>query len=224
LRRGTDRWAAPHSWRIYLDYAVYKMRGGTTLFALVVAPLLSASTARLSCIADITEAPDVRVNELGLRPAALLNFRLDPVRNWRIDKASLMVHLARGETPDELDVAVIRDKWSEKRPASRHRYAFLIHPVHTEADGWLSVPLRQAIVDDLLSGKVWGLAISGTSAAWLHSRESITFAPYLLIEGHPPAQPRSEPVKIFPPSAVKPPETPTSSPGLPSSPEQKLRK
>jgi hypothetical protein len=195
-------------------YAGYRMRGALALFGLFVSPLLSASTIRLPCIADITEAPDVRADELALRPTALLNFRFDPVRNWRIDKANLMLHLAGGEPPDELDVAVVRDKWSEKKPASRHRYAFLVHPVHPETDGWLSVPLRQAIIDDLLSGKAWGLAISGGSSTRLHARESITFAPYLLIEGHPPAAPRSEPVKTLPPPSTT----------LPSSPEQKLRK
>jgi len=201
------------------------MRGVVAVFALSFAPILSASTVRLPCIADITEAPDVRADELGLRPAALLNFRLDPVRNWRIDKANLMVHLAGGETPDQLDVAVVRDKWSEKKPASRHRYAFLIHTVHPEPDGWLSVPLRQAIVDDLLAGKVWGLAISGVSATRLHSRESGTYAPYLLIEGHAPSGPRPDAPKPVPAPGVAKPETAIPSPpSLPPTSVQKLRK
>ena len=182
------------------------------MFVLFAAQCLSASTVRLTCIADISEAPDSRFDELGLRPAALLNFRLEPVRNWHIDKASLMVHLAGGDTPDQLDVAVVREKWSEKKPASRRRYAFLIHSVHPEADGWLSVPLRQAILDDMLSGKVWGLAISGASATRLNSRESIIYAPYLLIDGHAP-------------SLGKPPApAPAPSPNPPVPPAQKLRK
>ena len=175
---------------------------------------LTASTVRLTCIADITEAFDAKVNELGLRPAALLNFRLDPVRNWRIDKVTLMVHLARGEAPQQLDVAVVRDRWSEKKPASRHRYAFLIHSVNPEPDGWLSVPLRQPVVDDLLGGKVWGLALSGPLATHLSSRESITFAPYLLVEGRAPTPPHAEPAKPAAPAAPTPPV---------SVPVQKLR-
>jgi len=208
------------------------MRGVTTLLVLLVAQSLDASTVRLPCIADISESPEFRVSELGLRPAALLNFRLEAVRSWHIDKASLMVHLAGGDAPDQLDVAVVPDKWSEKKPASRRRYAFLIHSVHPEPDGWLSVPLRQTIVDDLLSGKVWGLAISGAPSTRLHSRESITFAPYLLVEGHGPSSPHTDTTKTVPPPGAPKPEVPgpstlkppAPSPNLPPQPVQKLRK
>jgi hypothetical protein len=186
--------------------------GAGVLWLLLAGSPLTASTVRLTCTADITEESDAKVSELGLRPAALLNFRFDPVRKWRIDKVTLMVHLARGEAPQQLDVAIVHDKWSEKKPASRHRYAFLIHTVNTEADGWLSVPLRQPIVDDLLGGKVWGLALSGPPTAHLSSRESITFAPYLLVEGRAPAPPHTEPAK------------PASAPPAPAQvPVQKLR-
>ena len=62
------------------------------------ASALSAAAVRLPCVADMSENPDPHAQELVLRPAALLNFRFDPIRHWHIDKASLMLHLSSGET------------------------------------------------------------------------------------------------------------------------------
>ena len=43
-----------------------------------------------------------------------------------------------------------------------------------KAGGWLSVPLRQPILEELISGKAWGLAVSSSTTRRMHSRESNT--------------------------------------------------
>lgn len=169
------------------------MRARAVTFILFATLPLCAAAVRLPCIADVSDNPDPHAKELVLRPAALLNFRFDAVRHWHIDKASLYLHLASGESPEQLDIAPIPERWSERKRASRRRYPFLTHNVHTEAGGWLSVPLRQPIVEDLINGKAWGLAVSSSTGAAMHSRESAEHTPYLLIDGHPPGAAHSEP-------------------------------
>lgn len=161
-------------------------------FILFAALPLCAAAVRLPCVADVSDNPDPHAQELVLRPAALLNFRFDSIRRWHVDKASLFLHLSSGEAPEQLDIAPVPERWSERNRAARRRYAFLTHSVHTESGGWLSVPLRQPILEELIRGKAWGLAVSSSTDTAMHSRES-EHTPYLLIDGHSTGAAHAEP-------------------------------
>lgn len=175
------------------------MRARVVPFIFFAALPLCAAAVRLPCVADVSDNPDPHAQELELRPAALLNFRFDSIRHWHIDRASLYLHLSSGETPEQLDIAPVPERWSERNRVSRRRYAFLTHSVHAEAGGWLSIPLRQPILEELIKGKAWGLAVSSATDAAMHSRES-EHTPYVLIDGHSPSAAHAEPQR----SASKP--------------------
>ena len=153
--------------------------------------LLYGETAMLECVAD-TSVPstDGHAVELRLPQAIFLNFRFAAVRDWAVTKATLLLHVAGGDSLRMVDVATIVAEWDEKSAGSVdvRKLRFLSHKVESKPDGWISIAVEPSLVELLTAGKGTGLAIRDRSTSRqhrIHSRESVQFMPYLIVEGMP---------------------------------------
>jgi hypothetical protein len=109
--------------------------------------------------------------------AVFLAFRMAAVQGWRISRATLLLRVESGASPEALKIAPLADPWSESEatspatpPAGKRR------PARPYERDWIAVELDPA---DLGSA---GLAISGAEVRF-GARESVGHAPYLLVEG-----------------------------------------
>jgi hypothetical protein len=167
-----------------------------SIFALMV-PVGFAETAVLECIAD-TSIPMKKggldwsghATQLHLPDEALLDFGFAPARGWAITKATLLLHVASGVAPERLEVAVIQQPWDEESAPKLDlkTLRYLPAKIETKKDGWLTITVEAPLVEMMAAGKGHGLAIrehSGTREYFFHSRESLQYLPYLIVEGKP---------------------------------------
>jgi hypothetical protein len=152
---------------------------------------LHAGRAILECVADGWVARDGRFDgrtatlEAGAGRTALLDFRFSLISGWRVAKATLLVHVASGRTPDRVAIGAVVAPWKESdarvaRP-TRGRPA----PVTVMEQGWIAVEVDPALVQLLAEGKARGLRLSASRDVAFHARESLGTAPYLVVEGQP---------------------------------------
>ncbi len=150
-----------------------------------------AETAMLECVADTSiPSTDGHSVELGLPQVILMNFRFAAVRDWAVTKATLLLHAAGGEPLRFLDISTITATWDETRPATMDigKLQFLSHKVENKPEGWISIDVTPTLIELLTAGKGTGLALRDRSAAKIHvihSRESVQYMPYLIVEGRP---------------------------------------
>ena len=148
-------------------------------------------TAMLECVADTSiPSTDGHAVELRLPQVILMNFRFAAVRDWAVTKATLLLHVAGGDPLRNVDIATILVAWDEKPAGSVdiRKLQFLSHKVESKPDGWISIAVEPPLVELLTAGKGTGLAIRDRSASrrhTIHSRESVQFMPYLIVEGRP---------------------------------------
>lgn len=119
-----------------------------------------------------------------------MNFRFAAVRDWVVTKATLLLHVAGGDSLRMMDVATIVAAWNERSTGSVdvRKLRFLSHKVEIRPDGWISIAVEPSLVELLTAGKGTGLAIRDRSTSrqhTIHSRESVQFMPYLIVEGMP---------------------------------------
>ena len=145
----------------------------------------------LECVADTSlSSTDGHAVELRLPQAILMNFRFAAVRDWAVTKATLLLHVAGGDPLRALDVATVPVGWDEKSAGGvdLRKLQFLSHKVESKPDGWVSIAVEPSLVELLTAGKGTGLAIRDRSTSRshsFHSRESVQFQPYLIVEGRP---------------------------------------
>ena len=96
--------------------------------------------------------------------ATLVDFRFAVVEGWKIDKATLLVHLSAGKMPRELRV-------TQAGGAARWRRL----KVRDYGSGWMEI----AVPPEMVSARR-GLLVRG---AQLDRRQTVRFAPYLIVEG-----------------------------------------
>jgi hypothetical protein len=164
----------------------------TALFVAVLAGIPAvAQTAMLECVADTSiPSTDGHAAELRLPRVILLNFRFAAIRNWSITKATLLLHVASGGIPAHLDISTVTSEWDERSPVKLdiRKLPFLGHAVQSKPDGWIGIEVAPSLIELLAAGKGTGLALRDRSVARehaIHSRESIQYAPYLMVEGTP---------------------------------------
>jgi hypothetical protein len=156
------------------------------LAALAACVPARAERAVLECTADAWIAPGEtkphgRETTLEARPkgAVMLAFRTAAVAGWRIEKATLLLHIAAaGRRPAALRIAPLAAAWSEREavwPAGAPHRGTKRKATPYETD-WIAVDLAPA---DLGAA---GIAIVGANARF-SARESVGYAPYLLVEG-----------------------------------------
>jgi hypothetical protein len=167
-----------------------------SIFALLV-PAAFAETAVLECTAD-TSIPMKKggldwsghATQLHLPDAVLLNFGFPPARDWAVMKATLLLHVASGAAPERLEIAVLQQPWDEESAPKLDlkNLRYLPAKIETKKDGWLAITVEPSLAEMLAGGKGEGLAIrepSGTHECFFHSRESLQYLPYLIVEGKP---------------------------------------
>ncbi len=156
-----------------------------------------AETAVLECTSDMSIPMrkggldwSGHATQLHLPDAALLNFGFAPVKGWAVTKATLLLHVASGAPPERLEIAVIQEPWSEETAPKLDLKSlrFLAAKPETKPDGWLAIPVEAPLAEILAAGKGYGLAVrerSGAHEYFFHSRESLQYLPYLILEGKP---------------------------------------
>lgn len=96
-----------------------------------------------------------------------LRFRTGPAAKMRVAKATLLLHLAEGETPAALEVL---------KPA-KGRVSLL-----PQRDGWMTAQLDVRCAQRLVDGEAW-LEFRTSTATVFHLPSQTGFAPYLVVEG-----------------------------------------
>ena len=126
---------------------------GLLLAAGLAAPV-AAETAILECVTSRSEAGG----------ALRLEFRTSLVREWRLQKASLFLHVRNGPAPSRLEISA---------PGTKAR-------VRTQppVKGWVQVDLPEKLVRRLTAG-----ALVIREGAGFDARQSINAAPYLYVVG-----------------------------------------
>jgi hypothetical protein len=152
-----------------------------------------AATALVECTAD-TALPlkaakvDSHAPELPLAQL-LLTFRFEAIRDWAVSKATLHFHLASGSPPATLEFALLHEAWTERDPPriDARKLRYLRRATKGEAEGWMTIELDGSLIEMLAGGKGTGVALRDRTTAGaarsIHSRESVHFAPYLIVEG-----------------------------------------
>ena len=159
------------------------------LFAVVCVLPASGETAVLECTADVGIGVKATGYEeqLGLQKGALLNFRFGVTRGWSVSKATLLVHIAQGETPQHVEIGFVSQNWTEQKPPEIGR-SVRFHRVKPapQADRWMTIPLDPPLVELMIEGKMTGLVVrtSRGQPLAIHSRQAHSFVPYLIVEGH----------------------------------------
>jgi hypothetical protein len=96
--------------------------------------------------------------------ATLLDFRFAAVEGWKVEKATLLLHLAGGKMPRAVRVAPALE------PARARRLA-----VRDYGEGWMEI----VVPPELLQARN-GVTVRG---ARIHARETVKYSPYLMVEG-----------------------------------------
>jgi hypothetical protein len=112
-----------------------------------------------------------------------VQFRMTVAPDWKISKASLLLHTADGTPPKVLEVGLVKDKWSEfdasvKPVAGKTRK----YDAAALGQNWIRIELDPAQAQQITNG----LAVvvpGGEKANPFHLRESMQYSPYLLLEG-----------------------------------------
>ena len=155
--------------------------------------LTYGATAVVECVADaaIGTANSGNAPQLPLT-GVVMRFRFEAIRNWKVSKAQLHVHMAVGKPPSDLDVAFADLAWQENQTVKvdLKKVRFLRHKAEGQPEGWIRLELEPSLVEMLASGKATTVVIRDrTSAAksrLMNARESNFAAAYLLVEGEKP--------------------------------------
>ena len=152
-----------------------------------------AATAVVECTADraLDGKGDAHATEL---PAggALLTFRFEAIRDWKVNKGDLFLHLEKGSVPARLELALVQAPWNERDALKMdvRKLNFLPQPVEGQPERWIRLAIPASILEMLAAGKGTGLAIRDRTSAGkdrvLHARESMHNGAYLIVDGAPP--------------------------------------
>jgi hypothetical protein len=149
---------------------------------------LKGETLILESVADGPAGSGVagmRGQEARMPGTLYAGFRTWNLARWRVDTATLFVHLARGETPRTVEIAILPGIWSETDPPSTDpaRLKFVSHDVQHEPEDWLAIAVDLKVIEELIATKSNWLAVRVKNAATLHTRETRKFIPYLIVMG-----------------------------------------
>src|SRR5688572_13682588 len=151
-----------------------------------------AETAVLECVADAVASGGTiatRTRELKLPGIILISFRTWNVTRWKVDGATLLLHVARGEAPRTVEIATIPEPWGEIEPPKfdAAKLKFVSVKASAEPENWLAMEVPGGLVEDTAANRAHGFAIRFKAAKEfvIHARESGTFSPYLLVMGAP---------------------------------------
>ena len=171
------------------------MRSGSAFFCgcLLAAGILhpsglQAETLILESVADGAASSGVqgmRAQEAKMPGTLFVGFRTWNLAKWRVDSATLFLHLASGETPRSIEIAVLPGVWSEtdSRSTDPAKLKFVPHDVQREPQDWLAIAVDRKLIEELIATKANWLAIRVKDATILHTRETRSYTPYLIVMG-----------------------------------------
>ena len=172
--------------------------GGRWALVLAAMTVARAETAILECTADgwaqvqkgkawLIDGRSAELRLNGSDQLVLLQFRVSAIPRWKVEKATLLLHLAGGRLPARLGVSTVRAAWGEVEakftlePSARQTVTVKPLPA-----GWLSLEVSAALAQELVDGRASGLSVreqAPVASFRFHARESLQFAPYLVVEG-----------------------------------------
>jgi hypothetical protein len=149
---------------------------------------MSAETAILECVADAAASGGAvapRGREMKMPGMILASFRTWNVTRWSVENATLLFHIARGEAPTTVEIATIPQKWGEIEPPrlDAAKLTFLSQKASAEPENWMAIEVPGSMVEDMAASRAHGLVIRLKKDLTVHSRESGTFSPYLIVMG-----------------------------------------
>jgi hypothetical protein len=147
-------------------------------------------TAVLECVADaVTSAGSIatKTREMKLPGVIFISFRTWNVTRWKVDSATLLLHIASGAAPTTVEIASIPEKWGEIEPPKfdAAKLKFVSLKTSAEPENWLAMEVPGGLVEDSAANRAHGFAIrfKPTRELVVHARESGTFSPYLIVTG-----------------------------------------
>jgi hypothetical protein len=148
---------------------------------------LRAETAILEATADASApggAASAKAAVLQGPGTLMLGFKTWSIFKWNVISAELFLHVAKGPAPGALEIAVIPDPWTEGNPPEVSvKFKFVPHKASVEPQGWISIKVDAALVEEITAGKGHGLAVRMKSATAVNARESVAVKPYLIVNG-----------------------------------------
>jgi hypothetical protein len=160
------------------------------LFAstVLLAPPIRGETTILPCTADGAAGGGVasmRAEEVRMPGTMYVSFRMWNVTRWRIDSATLFLHMGRGETPRSVEIAVVPGVWSETDPPTvdSAKLKFTSHDVQKEPQDWLAIAVDPKLMEELIGSKSHWLAVRAKVSTVFHTRETRSYAPNLIVMG-----------------------------------------
>jgi hypothetical protein len=132
---------------------------------------------------------ETKTRELKLPGTIFITFRTWNVTRWKVDSATLLLHVARGNAPATVEIARIPAAWGEIEPPRFNpaKLQFVSLKTSAEPENWLAMEVPGALVEDSAANRAHGFAIRFKTPRDLtiHARESGTFSPYLIVTGAP---------------------------------------
>lgn len=151
------------------------------------APVLRAETAILECTADASSpggAASGKAATLQGPATMLFGFKTWNIFRWNVESAELFLHVAKGPAPTALEIAVVPSPWTEAGPPDvSAAFKFVAHKASSEPENWISIKVDPKLVGEITAGKGHGLAVRVKAASAVHTRESVAFKPYLIVNG-----------------------------------------
>ena len=118
-----------------------------------------------------------------------MRFRFEAIRNWKVSKAQLRLHMAKGSVPANIEIAISPLVWKENQALKLDfkKLQFLKQKTESLPEGWFQIEVESSLVEMLASGRGTTIVIrdrttAGTSR-FIDARENAFAAAYLLVEG-----------------------------------------
>ena len=179
---------------------------------------LQAGSALLECIGDTwidakrpddAHSKDLDLELAGKQKLALMNFQFAVIRDWKVQRATLLLHLDDITPLKMLGVVPVSVRWNEIEATASRAAEKLpwdangplqtllgkfdsnqanYRPVKEGDLGWVEVDLPPSLIEDCAAGRSHGFALfvrRRDGARLIHSRDTVRYAPTLKVEGQP---------------------------------------
>jgi hypothetical protein len=124
--------------------------------------------------------------EMPMPGLALFAFPSWNITGWKVDYATLFVHVPKGDAPSKIEVATIPTPWRESEPPrlDDSKLEFVVHDITVEPQNWITINVQPALIEQIANAKAHGLVlrVRGKQCVF-HTRESKNFVPRLFISG-----------------------------------------
>jgi len=147
------------------------------------------ATAVVECVADAVVGQDLGTAKEVPINGAILRYRFEAIRNLKVAKAQLHLHISKGTVPAQIEIAMVSTPWAEHEPIhfNEKKLQYLPHKVEGKEEGWIQIDVEPSLIELLAAGKGTGLLLRDRTRAgearYMHSRENPFIASYLVVEG-----------------------------------------